>query len=92
MAVAGDTLVIAGVPDVAKKTEDEKVLEYVNPEESLDAYLGGKGGILRTVSKTDGKVLREIKLPAAPVFDGLSAASGHVYVSLKDGSVVCLGK
>ena len=92
MALAGNTLVIAGVPDIAKKTEDQKVLEFVNPEEALDAYFGGKGGILRTVSKSDGKVLREIKLPAAPVFDGLSAAFGHIYVSLKDGSVLCLGK
>jgi outer membrane protein assembly factor BamB len=90
MALTDNRLVIAGVPDLGKKKQHE--LEFANPEEALNAYLGGQGGILRTVSKTDGTTLDETKLPAAPVFDGLSAALGHIYISLKDGSVICLGK
>ena len=30
------------------------------------------------------------EVPALPVLDGLSAAGGRLYLSLKDGCVVCL--
>jgi hypothetical protein len=29
---------------------------------------------------------------AAPVFDGMAAAGGRLYLSTVDGAVVCLGK
>lgn len=32
----------------------------------------------------------KINLPAAPVFRGLSASKGRLYISCADGSVVCL--
>jgi len=31
-----------------------------------------------------------IKLDTRPVFDGMSAAHGKLYVALKDGRVLCL--
>jgi hypothetical protein len=40
----------------------------------------------------DGKTIHEQQLAAMPVFDGLSTAGGSIYVSLQDGSVVCLGE
>ena len=36
------------------------------------------------------KKLSETKLDSPPVFDGLIAARGRLFVSLEDGSVVCL--
>jgi hypothetical protein len=35
--------------------------------------------------------LAEQGIPGYPVFDGLSAASGRLYVSLTDGRILCLG-
>ena len=32
----------------------------------------------------------EIKLDTRPVFDGMSAAHGKLFVALKDGRVLCL--
>jgi hypothetical protein len=43
------------------------------------------------VSAADGKVLAEYKLDALPVWDGMSVAGGRLFVSLKNGSVICMG-
>jgi hypothetical protein len=58
---------------------------------SQDAYEGKLGSVLRVISVDDGKVVAEHNLLGLPIFDGMSAACGRVYVSLADGRVVCLG-
>jgi len=59
---------------------------------SPDAHEGKKGNVLRVISIDDGKTLAEHDLPGLPVFDGLSAAYGRLYLSGADGSVTCLGR
>jgi hypothetical protein len=73
------TLFVCGAPDV------------VDPSEPLAAYEGRKGSILRAVSAADGKTLAELRLDTPPVWDGLIAAEGRLFVSLADGSLACLG-
>ncbi len=52
----------------------------------------GKGAAaLLAISPDDGRVLTETPLPAPPVWDGMAAASGRLYVSLADGQAICLG-
>ncbi len=58
---------------------------------SQDAYEGKMGSVLRAISIADGKTLAEQDLPGLPVFDGMSVARGRLFVSLEDGSVICLG-
>jgi hypothetical protein len=58
---------------------------------SQDAYEGKLGSVLRVVSVDDGKIIAEHNLAGFPIFDGMSAAHGQLYVSLADGRVVCLG-
>ena len=41
---------------------------------------------------TDGKTLATHKLASLPVFDGMAAAGGRLYVSTTDGRLRCLGK
>ncbi len=41
---------------------------------------------------TDGVRRGEVALPAPPVFDGMAAARGRLFVSLKDGTVQCFGE
>jgi hypothetical protein len=43
------------------------------------------------VSATDGKLLAEHELKAAPAWDSLAAANGRLYLSLEDGTVRCMG-
>ncbi|MFZ5833024.1 MAG: PQQ-binding-like beta-propeller repeat protein [Planctomycetota bacterium] len=38
----------------------------------------------------DGRLLSEVALPAPPAFDGMAAAQSRLYLTLKDGSVLCL--
>jgi len=78
MVLAGRKLFIAGPPDI------------VPAADPLAAIEGRRGAALWTVSAVTGKKLREHKLAAPPVFDGLAAAGGRLYVSLEDGTVLCL--
>ena len=47
-------------------------------------------GLLLAVSAGDGTVLAEDPLESPPVFDGLAAASGCLFVSLENGNVVSM--
>jgi outer membrane protein assembly factor BamB len=54
------------------------------------SVLDGKHVVLRAIDKATGKQLSEVQLKAAPVFHGLAAAGGSLYVCLADGTVACL--
>jgi len=54
-----------------------------------DALAGKFGGILMSVSKTDGEMKKRIDIESPPVFDGLIAANGRLYLVLKNGTVQC---
>ena len=47
--------------------------------------------MLRAVSVSDGTKLAEYRLDSPPVFDGMIAAGARLYLSLKNGTVLCMG-
>jgi len=51
-----------------------------------------KGGFLRMISSSTGDMAGEVPLGSPPVWDGIAAAARRLYVTLADGSVVCLGE
>ena len=57
--------------------------------EALARWQGKEGGLLECLSREDGRLLQAHKLTAPPVFDGMAAAYGKLYLCLADGSVVC---
>jgi len=79
MVLAGEILFVAGPPDV------------LDPQDPLAAFEGRKGGLLRVVSAADGRKLAEYKLETPPAWDGMAAAEGRLYISMRDGKVICLG-
>jgi hypothetical protein len=79
MVAARETLLVAGLPDV------------VDPDDPWAAMEGERGGLLWTVSAADGKKLAALTLESPPVFDGMAAANGRLYVSTEDGRVRCFG-
>ena len=85
MVLTSDKLIVAGPPDLGQK--DPAVMGFKNEPEALAALKGEKGTWLRVVSVSNGRELSECKLDAMPVFDGMSAAGGSVYISLKNGTV-----
>ena len=88
LVLASDHLIAAGTPDLGEKAAEG--LFFKNPAEALDAFEGRKGGLLCIVSAADGKTLAQYKLEQPPVFDGMSAADGRVFISLKNGNVICM--
>ncbi len=78
MVLAGETLFLAGPPDRATR--------------SMLAFEGQRGVMLAAVSAQDGEMLGEYKLPTLPVFDGMAAARGRLYLSLQDGTLLCMGR
>ena len=88
MVLGNDRLVVAGPPDLGQKEQD--LLAFKNESEALAGFNGEKGVYLRIVGATDGKELSECTLPAMPVFDGMAAANGRLYLSMRNGSVMCL--
>ena len=53
---------------------------------------GQDGGCVWAVSAADGKKLAEYKLESPPVFDGLIAAGGRLFMATRDGRVLCMGE
>jgi outer membrane protein assembly factor BamB len=93
MVLAPKTLFIAGPPDVA---DQEKTLAaFADPAalaklaDQVAAHEGRKGGLLLAVTALEGETLAEYKLDSPPVFDGLAAARGRLYLAALDGTVTC---
>jgi hypothetical protein len=78
MVRTGNGLFAAGPPDLC------------DPDDPAGALEGRKGALLMAFSPDDGEKLFECKLEAPPVFDGLAAASGRLFLSTTDGSVICM--
>ena len=53
---------------------------------------GDRNNRVMMVSTADGSSVVESALSAEPVFDGMIAVDGKLFVSLANGEVVCLGK
>jgi hypothetical protein len=87
MVLTPDKLIVAGLPDLARK--DESGRSFSNPEDGLAALAGRRGGRLAMISTADGTKISEIRLDSPPVFDGMSAAAGRIYVSSRNGFLTC---
>jgi outer membrane protein assembly factor BamB len=53
----------------------------------LDPRISSEG-VLAVFAAADGRKLAEYKLPAPPVWDGLAAAGGKLYVALTNGDII----
>ena len=49
-----------------------------------------QGGLLMAISASDGTELARYRLDSSPVFDGMAAAHGRLYISSTDGKVLCM--
>ncbi|MHC4565238.1 MAG: PQQ-binding-like beta-propeller repeat protein, partial [Planctomycetota bacterium] len=95
MVLAGDTLFVAGPPDVLN--EDEAFNQPFNAQvvariaEQDAAYEGKRGALLLGLSTEQGRQSFKLDLTAPPVWDGMAAAEGRLFVCTVDGRVTCLG-
>jgi outer membrane protein assembly factor BamB len=93
LVVAGSTMFAAGPPDIISEEDaffalDDQAVRDKLAEQS--AVLKGKdGSIMWAVDTKTGKKLAEYKLEFMPVFDGMAAANGKIFMSTMDGDVIC---
>lgn len=78
MVKADQRLFVAGPPDV---------LDASDPLAAFEARAGGR---LAALSAKTGQLETEFTLTHPPVFDGLIAAHGRLFVAQEDGSLICL--
>ncbi|MFW6164402.1 MAG: PQQ-binding-like beta-propeller repeat protein, partial [Planctomycetota bacterium] len=94
MVKAGDMLFVAGPPDVVDQRRSFRLPDDPKMQAALrrqrQAWEGKLGARLWAVSAADGQPQGRWKLDALPVFDGMAAAGGRLYLAAADGRVLCL--
>ncbi|UCE49901.1 MAG: PQQ-binding-like beta-propeller repeat protein, partial [Phycisphaerales bacterium] len=78
MVLAGNVIFVAGL--------------LANEIDGADGPDKDRGAALIALSADDGAELGRCSLDSVPVFDGMAAAYGRLYISMRRGSLVCLGK
>ncbi len=78
MVRAADVVFVGGSPDV------------VVPGDPHAAWEGRAGGLLAAFAADSGEKLAEYDLPAPPVWDGMAAIEGHLFLGTTDGNVLCM--
>ena len=88
MVLAGENLFIAGPRDVLEEggNAEDKEEQILRQEAAL---LGEAGAVLRVISAENGENLHEYELNSPPVFDGMAAANGRLYLATMDDYVSC---
>ena len=59
-------------------------------EDPLAAFEGRRGAVLLRFDANDGRRLEQYELDSPPVFDGLSAAAGRLFLANTSGQVLSL--
>lgn len=94
MVKAGDTIYAAGPKDEIDERKAIKTFDDVATQSSLqrqaELFSGRDGSVLWAVSAKDGRKLKEQKLDVLPVFDGMIAADGKIFMATVDGRLVCM--
>ena len=77
MVGTAGALYTAGPPDLC------------DPDDPLAALEGRAGAVLSAFDPADGSKRFECKLDTPPIFDGISAANGKLFVSFENGQIEC---
>jgi len=86
MVLADKTLFVAG-PSVKANNIPRRPIDVDPFAEALEA---GRSGRLLAVSTKNGETLAGYDLKNSPVFDGMAAANGRLYISSVDGRIICM--
>jgi hypothetical protein len=78
MLLSADTLFVAGWPDAVDPADP-----YAGPQ-------GLSGGVLWSFNAATGEKLGKLDLDSPPRFDAMAAADGRLYLSTRNGTVLCM--
>lgn len=96
MVVADKLIFMAGPSDIVNEEEtfldldDKANLKKLAAQSAI--LRGEKGALLWAVSTADGKKLAEYHLTSLPVWDGMAATKGHLFLTTLSGEVVCFSE
>jgi hypothetical protein len=94
LLLASNTLFVAGPPAIVDEVRAFENWDKADADGQLtaqaEAIVGKRGARLIAINKHDGSKLSEIELPSPPVFDGMIAARGRLYLATIDGYILCL--
>jgi hypothetical protein len=92
MVLADKTLFVAGPPDIVDEEENFFILDDADAlaklAEQKELLRGKEGAVMWAVSALDGKKLSEYKLDSLPVWDGMIASGGNLYITTMNGEVI----
>jgi hypothetical protein len=95
MVKTDDRLFLLGPDELVDQEIAQRSIATEEIQEALadqDAAMRGRrGAMLLSVDAADGTIRSGFRLPTTPVFDGMAAVGGRLYVALSDGTVTCLG-
>jgi outer membrane protein assembly factor BamB len=81
LALTPGALLAAGTRDVIDEGSDDP----------LATYRGQRGGLLMAFSPDDGELQWEVPLVSASCYDALAVAQRCVFISQRNGTLLCLG-
>jgi len=91
LLVVGDRMVLAGPRNVLYGIKPKAIEEGRRAiRENVDAFTGMENGLLEVVATKDGKTLGTVELDSPPVYHGLIAADGALFMATTAGTVVRL--
>ena len=93
LVLAGNTLFVAGPPDIIDEEDafyalDQEAVRQKLAEQS-ELIRGKEGALLWAVSAQNGRKLKEMKLDSLPVWDGMVASGGKLFMATMNGEVAC---
>lgn len=89
MVLAENALFVAGPRHIL---EDDTADDPQALVEQTAWFQGKKGAEIHAVSRESGEILTTTKLASPPVFDGMIAVDGNLYVSTLADRLTCLGQ
>jgi hypothetical protein len=96
MTLADRTLFIAGPPDVVDEVQAFYAPDDADIRSKLfrqrEAWEGRRGAQLLAVSIAGGDTLAAYPLESPPVWDGMAAAKGQLFLATVGGKVLCFGE
>ena len=78
MVHANDLLFLGGTPYSASQVD------------LAATYEGTKGGLVSVMSASNGEKVGQCNIETPPVWDGMAAANGRLYISLENGTLLAL--
>jgi hypothetical protein len=91
--VADNTLFVSGPPDIVDEEGNFFILDKAEVVQKLaeqkELLRGSEGALMWAVSADTGRKYSELRLDSLPVWDGMIASGGKLYLAMMNGEIVC---